>query len=90
MPRRGSTLSGGCRGIRKGFPENGRQESALDAEQAGARQAGEGWWRCGQRDRPLHRPQSMRGPEALEEGKKAAGSGAQHSDSRGREIRLEW
>lgn len=38
----------------------------------------------------LHRPQSTRGPEGLEELEEAAGSGAQHSDSRGREMKLEW
>lgn len=43
-----------------------------------------------QREQPLHRSQSMRGSEALGNCKEAAGSGAQHCDSRGREMRLEW
>lgn len=65
MQRRVPTLSGSCRGNRKGFPEKGRQDPNLEAEQAGAKQAGEGGRRCGQRERPLHRPRSSRGPEAL-------------------------
>ena len=44
IQRRVSILSGGCRGIRKGFPEQ-RQQPNLEAEQAGARQAGVGRWR---------------------------------------------
>lgn len=88
MQRKGPTLSGGCRGISNGFPEKGRQESNLEAEQAGARQAGEGGWRCGPREQPLHRPQGKRGPEASEEARGAAGSGAQIPDTRGEGKRL--
>lgn len=48
IQRRVSILSGGCRGIRKGFPEQ-RQQPNPEAEQAGARQVGVGRWRgCGE------------------------------------------
>lgn len=73
MQKRVSTLPGGCRGIRKGFPEKGRQESNLEAEQAGARQAGEGGLRCGQREQLCTGHRAREGPRVWRNAKRLLG-----------------